>query len=296
MDWLGGKFTKLKNTASKMWAGIADAMATGDLALAAQIAWLGITLAWAKGIAGLETLWLTFTTGIQAMFWIAAKGIARAVLFTMKNVSSFLTQYARGADAVWEWMVKSGVNAALKIESAFTGIDPAGAIAANEATYRKNVIGIKKRMDAQIAKSDALFDKAAARVQANYEREMVALGKGHAAGTDAITAAMAEAQRKLDEALKKAREQRRKYEADIGKGPEGPPDPQAIIDRIKTQAYEGTKAAQAAVSVTGTFSARALWGMGGGKAADRTAKATEETAKNTKKIIRNQRDGGAKFD
>ena len=48
-------------------------------------------------------------------------------------------------------------------------------------------------------------------------------------------------------------------------------------------------------SVTGTFNASALFGMGAGTAADRTAKATEDTAKNTKKLIGYMANGAAVF-
>jgi len=65
---------------------------------------------------------------------------------------------------------------------------------------------------------------------------------------------------------------------------------------IRQIADAGRKVAKKAeIGATGTFSARALWGMGGGKAADRTAKATEETAKKVGKILSIQQAGGLVF-
>ena len=45
----------------------------------------------------------------------------------------------------------------------------------------------------------------------------------------------------------------------------------------------------------GTFSAVAMWGMGLGSTAERTAKASEETAKNTKRIADELEESGMEF-
>ena len=49
------------------------------------------------------------------------------------------------------------------------------------------------------------------------------------------------------------------------------------------------------VSVTGTFNAAAVRGLGGGNPAERTARAAEETAKNTKRILQEAQHGGLVF-
>ncbi|MCY3019527.1 MAG: hypothetical protein NTW87_10935 [Planctomycetota bacterium] len=52
-SWLQDRFAELKEFATTTFKGIADALAAGDVALAARIMWLGIQVAWFKGLAAL---------------------------------------------------------------------------------------------------------------------------------------------------------------------------------------------------------------------------------------------------
>ena len=54
LAWLGDQFGVLKDTALAAWQGIGDAMAAGDLALAARIVWLTLKMEWQRGINFLE--------------------------------------------------------------------------------------------------------------------------------------------------------------------------------------------------------------------------------------------------
>jgi hypothetical protein len=68
--------------------------------------------------------------------------------------------------------------------------------------------------------------------------------------------------------------------------------------RLRRQAAGAQELAQLGdtkVSVLGTFNAAGIRGLGGGNAADRTAKATEETAKNTRRLLRQPGQGGPQF-
>jgi hypothetical protein len=49
------------------------------------------------------------------------------------------------------------------------------------------------------------------------------------------------------------------------------------------------------ISVTGTFNAAGVAGLGGGDAAERTARASEQTAKNTKRLADAVGSGGLAF-
>ncbi|MCA9253358.1 MAG: hypothetical protein KDA54_19685, partial [Phycisphaerales bacterium] len=49
------------------------------------------------------------------------------------------------------------------------------------------------------------------------------------------------------------------------------------------------------LSVVGTFNPAAIAGLGGGNAAERTAKASEQTAKNTKRLVDAANTGGLRF-
>jgi len=64
LDWLGGKFKMLQDIAGPVFKGIQDAMSGGDLALAAEIGWNGIQLAWMKGTEDLRAGWDTWLNGL----------------------------------------------------------------------------------------------------------------------------------------------------------------------------------------------------------------------------------------
>jgi TP901 family phage tail tape measure protein len=64
MDWLSGKFQMLSDIAGPVFKGIQDAMAGGNLGLAAEIAWQGIQLAWSKGTADIRAAWDQWFNGL----------------------------------------------------------------------------------------------------------------------------------------------------------------------------------------------------------------------------------------
>lgn len=58
----------------------------------------------------------------------------------------------------------------------------------------------------------------------------------------------------------------------------------AELDKSNKDKRDGIDAAEKKLSSTGTFSASAVRGLGGGSAAERTAKATEKTAAGVEKL------------
>lgn len=60
VDWLGAKFSILKDTALTTFGGIADALSAGDIGLAAQILWTGLQTAWIQGTQELQAKWSQF--------------------------------------------------------------------------------------------------------------------------------------------------------------------------------------------------------------------------------------------
>jgi hypothetical protein len=75
--------------------------------------------------------------------------------------------------------------------------------------------------------------------------------------------------------------------------PDGLKNPDDLLKKVGDAAAGLGDAVKA--SVTGTFNASALFGMGAGTAAERTAKATEQTARNTKKLLDTVDFGGSTF-
>ena len=58
LSWLGNQFEELKNTALTAWKGIGDALAAGDISLAAKILWLSLKMEWKKGVHALNQVWV----------------------------------------------------------------------------------------------------------------------------------------------------------------------------------------------------------------------------------------------
>ena len=76
MNWLKGVFSGLADDATKTFGGIRDALAAGDIALAAKVLWAMLKLEWQKGLAFLEGLWEGFKG-----YWNDAV-IGLAIIFT----------------------------------------------------------------------------------------------------------------------------------------------------------------------------------------------------------------------
>src|SRR5690606_22699693 len=60
LAWLGNRFHELKDTALQAYQGIADALAAGDIALAAKVLWLTLKMEWTKGVNYIKGLWQDF--------------------------------------------------------------------------------------------------------------------------------------------------------------------------------------------------------------------------------------------
>lgn len=68
LEWLGGKFGELKDSATTAFKGIGDALAAGDVALAGKILWTGLRIEWLKGVAFLKSAWAGWKDSAVAVF------------------------------------------------------------------------------------------------------------------------------------------------------------------------------------------------------------------------------------
>jgi len=91
-------------------------------------------------------------------------------------------------------------------------------------------------------------------------------------------------------ALAEARRKRETQET----GEEPGPAPEFAPPKLE-ELLGGLSAALGRISVVGTFTAAAAWGLGTGNTTDRIARATEETAKNTRKLTDKAAEGGLVF-
>jgi len=92
LDWLGRKFQDLKQVTSQAFGGIADALAAGDLALAARILWLTLKLEWQKGVSALNSLWESVKTFFLSVWTEAVFGAARIATNAWAQLQSGWTE------------------------------------------------------------------------------------------------------------------------------------------------------------------------------------------------------------
>lgn len=124
---MGTYFGNLLDVAKSAFGGIRDALAAGDWALAAKIAWEGLKLAWIQGIQPLTDLWANFKAefvkiAVSAFYgvleaWEKVKAALKISIATLKDFFKGLWQGFKDtvADA-WDDMtdVPSGMRHALE--------------------------------------------------------------------------------------------------------------------------------------------------------------------------------------
>lgn len=320
-DAIGGLtsvFGELWSEAQIAFDGISDALAAGDIVAAAKMLWGLLQLEWRKGInflnqhwiawkaffldvfsnavssaaavfingwAGLQSAWLnltgffldawnTFTNGLLKGWRTASNFISKGILRLMSFFDSSIDVAA----------------ASKALDDELAGKNRAGdsardrAIQERERERQRRLAEIEAGRTGALGELRSMTDSAQASRQSQFEKDLAE-----------SQAAVDAARREFEEAREDAAIARMQSEVNAintaGAGGGGGAIPPNLTD-----AAEATSAAIGkADSVRGTFSAFAAAGLGGGSAADRTAKATEETAKNTKKLERKVEELKPKF-
>jgi len=309
LDWLGARFADLKGFAVESFQGIKDALAAGDVILAAKIFWLSLQVAWRAGINQLKSWWLGFkdaflqTTSdifygavvLVARAWYGLKTIwATTVNYWADALSRFSSFFLRTWNDLLGWLAKqwtkvSGLfDSSIDVEAVNKTID--------EQTRQENLEVSRKVIDERIAGEKELANIEEERrlvlvgIADEADQETKSRQAEYAVELKASEDELARAKEEWRAALVAAKEKRAAYEAgrpEAGAAPELQlPDLGAVMER-----------AELALGVTGTFSAEAANRMGlGDTTAERTAKATEETARQTKKIAQALEQGQIAFE
>jgi hypothetical protein len=117
LGWLAERFETLREDAVASYQGIADALAAGDIALAAKILWLTLKMEWTRGINFLEKAWLNFRNffirvGYDA--WHVLLAVVEIVWHALEvgwiETTAFLsktwTQFTGWVTKAWHWCGK----------------------------------------------------------------------------------------------------------------------------------------------------------------------------------------------
>jgi hypothetical protein len=78
--WLSERLGELLADARSAFQGIADALAAGDIGLAAKVLWSELKLEWVKGVSFLRKIWLDFSSAFRDVFADAVRGIAGIII------------------------------------------------------------------------------------------------------------------------------------------------------------------------------------------------------------------------
>lgn len=300
LDWLGQQFRILGSIASETFAGIADALAYGDIELAGQILWAGLEAAWVAGTNTLKEVWLGVKTylltkayeiwaGIQLVWNDLAWGLSDAIDAAIDTVMDSWTKLQ--ASMLKAWHTTTGTFADLMLD-AWGVIDKDFDADAAKEIRRTNDAATVQAIDSR--RDRTLADRTEQR--RNLELEKESRRKGEEAE---ILAELAAAELKLAEANAASRAQ---AEAELAAA-------QARLDVLRAEAglrrkmtEEGRrqleieqKAAASGAAIktntlgTGAFDLRVL-------AAKVGVGPEERTARNTLELLKVNRDMSRKLD
>ena len=278
LGWLGDMFTWLFDVASETWGGIADALAAGDLGLAAEVAWSAVLMVWHTATQEIRKVWA------EAVYWVQSTwdeihytllDTFDALGFTWNGTVGDMgvtwAGYCAQAKILWqdviEYLGKSWDWLQTKVTEAFAtmfayaqGLDPAFTREAARQTIAAYQRGEWKPPSA------VPHEQRERRERARDE------------SLAAVDTDLTEAMKRWKDALAGAREARERVERERLERPERPERPGAPD-------FAGA-VAEGGMTV-GTFSKWALGGLGmGGSAVEQTAKNTFETAKLIRELIR----------
>ena len=313
LAWLGERFTALKDDALASFGGIADALAAGDITLAARILWLSLKMEWTRGVNFLEKAWLNFRDFFIKIGYDAWYGLLAAVEIVwhalevgwIETTAFFATLWANfagffarswqeikaGAQKAWNW-IRSLFDDTIDLEAENKLV---------EERKQAAIAGIDDEQKRRVAEREAQRGDERTRAAAQHEATLAGIGQanldkrqeldeayaGRMAGNEAD---LARARREWREAIDAARSKRAAKEAggdSAGKVRDALAGLGDIGDMVRGEA--------AKIGVRGTFNAAAIRGLVAGSAADRTAAATEETARNTKKLVQSAQTGALAF-
>ncbi len=286
LKWLGDMFKELWKDACLAFDGISDALAAGDITLAARILWLTLKMEWTKGCATLSEIWTKTCAGwkiiaSEAWYGVLKAGestwhaIAAGWIETTNFLSNCWTRFVQGVTKGWNW-VKGLFDESFDSQAANKLVD---------AAANSDVAKREKERDEELAKEDAIHKKVLNQIDAEREAKLKAI-------VDARDASLKETQDEVDAARKawndaraKAKQERKDKEdavkatADAAAG--------AVRNRKLPDKDDVSKAINDA-SARGTFNASsgAMLGMrmNGGETMERVAKSSEKSEKHLEKI------------
>jgi hypothetical protein len=298
LNWLGGCFNTLKKDATAALDGISNAMAKGDMGLAAKIGWTFVKMEWLKAkqwlleiwygvkfkllsvwygvVYGLVDAWNTAVYGIQVA-WIETVSFLKRVWVGFKSFWGQTVDWvAKKLFGVWVWWQKlndpnfDGASAQKAFDQQLAA-DKQNRDEQSMAEMNQIENERKKRRDSARGEYDALSDAAE---QAQYDE------------LKSVSEESANNLRTVGEELKKAKD-------DFNSSVKEANAPEKKTAPVKRPAMRGInwQSGMDKASSTGTFSAFGLSQIGAGSVMQKIADFTQRTAEATEELA-DKMDGG----
>ena len=312
LQWLADQFQLLKTDALAAWQGIGDALAAGDLSLAAKILWLTLKMEWQKGVAFLEEHWAAFKEfflsvatdafyGVVGLLINAWAGLQSAWIETTAFLADAWTVFISGLTKGWSTaqnFISKGVLRLMKLFDSSLDVEAASSIL--DENFAAQNAANDQRTQQQVGERDQRRQEQLGQVEAERQAAQDENGQmaadSHAArqrqnedDLNASEEALRQARQEWEDSIAEAARQRQETEANAPDRMRRAQQDLSGMDDLLSQI------GQDKVSVKGTFNALGARGLGSEGPAERTAKATEDTAKNTKRILQEAQHGGLTF-
>ncbi|TWU12854.1 hypothetical protein CA54_16800 [Symmachiella macrocystis] len=298
LAWLMGKFGELKARALGAFEGIRDAIAGGDMKLAAKVMWLYLKSEFVAGLNVIKEKWAEFKSffvetweaavfAMSSMMLDAWSVLESGWVHTVDFLYDAWAVMANGVLKAWNnsagyieksWIRLKGLfDEGINVDAQIAAIDAvtAGDNAAIDNAQNEAVFKRDQDRQAKLAQIEADRAGAQAELKSEAERQAAERAAGFAAEMEANEKALADARAEFEAAKGEAKKKADAAGITI-----------KDIPGLDEAVSAGSGLKDGKVSTKGTFSAFAAAGLGGSSTADRTAKATEETAKHTKAMAK----------
>ena len=180
---LSSAFSSFKSSATESLSAIAKAMMHGEFALAGEVAWTSIKLAFVQGIAWVTNAWTEFTTGLATIF----DGVVVAIRTAWNNLTVFIGQLLMYQVARFQMLLDQ-----------LAQFDPTGLAAKLRSALDVNVGGTITAMEEDRER----FNRGLADAREKRDAERAAQMQARLAETEAR---LAELRRQREDALARAR-------------------------------------------------------------------------------------------
>jgi TP901 family phage tail tape measure protein len=300
LSWLGEQFKGLKDTAVETWGGIADALAAGDIKLAAKILWLTLKMEWQKGVHFLNKIWQNVVTFFVKSWTAATFSLSKRMVNMTADLQIAwvkMVDFMRDAWSVLlagmksisrthnKWIILAWLKVKAKVTGKDTSDEQKGVIDRAEgriaADQDKMLADIGERDQDRRRQLGAIEDQrrgTLSELDDDQRRRDADRDKKHRDNLAGTRKDLDDAKEERRRALARAKAGRAKTD-DVDVDEDKPP---MLPEMDKLDA--GLDVAKQATETRGAFSAFAVRGMQTGGPVQRIAKATEKTAESTESI------------